>query len=106
MCQLLPDICKSLIKRDYLTQKAVSSEQRCDLIFSDFTDQLHLLADAFNKYEVTNTAMSNPIHPAIETLIFKVNETTCQLYVACESAHAHLHEKHGKLAKIVHQVDT
>merc|ERR1719151_133759 len=51
---------------------------------SDFTDQLHLLADAFNKYEV--------------------NETTCQLYVACESAHAHLHEKHGKLAKIVHQV--
>ena len=52
MCQLLPDICKSLIKRDYLTQKAVSSEQRCDLIFSDFTDQLHLLADAFNKYEV------------------------------------------------------
>merc|ERR1719510_97678 len=51
---------------------------------SDFTDQLHLLADAFNKYEV--------------------NETTCQLYVACESAHTHLHEKHGKLAKIVHQV--
>jgi hypothetical protein len=51
---------------------------------SDFTDQLHLLADAFNKYEV--------------------NETTCQLYVACESAHAHLHEKHGKLAKLVHQV--
>ena len=26
-------------------------------LFSDFTDQLHLLADAFNKYEVTNTAM-------------------------------------------------
>jgi len=51
---------------------------------SDFTDQLHLLADAFNKYEVT--------------------ETTCQLYVACESAHTHLHEKHGKLAKIVHEV--
>jgi len=53
-------------------------------LIGDFTDQLHLLADAFNKYEV--------------------NETTCQLYVACESAHAHLHEKHGKLAKIVHQV--
>jgi len=53
-------------------------------LIGDFTDQLHLLADAFNKYEV--------------------NETTCQLYVACESAHVHLHEKHGKLAKIVHQV--
>jgi len=53
-------------------------------LIGDFTDQLHLLADAFNKYEV--------------------NETTCQLYVACESAHSHLHEKHGRLAKIVHQV--
>ena len=54
MCQLLTDICKSLTKRNSLiTQKAVFSEQRCDFPpFSDFTDQLHLLADAFNKYEV------------------------------------------------------
>ena len=36
--------------------------------------------------------------------LHQVNETTCQLYVACESAHTHLHEKHGRLAKIVHQV--
>ena len=37
-------------------------------------------------------------------ILFQVTETTCQLYVACESAHTHLHEKHGKLAKIVHEV--
>jgi len=50
----------------------------------DFTDQLHILADAFNKYEV--------------------DETTCQLYVACESAIRNRHTKHGRLAKTVYQV--
>ena len=39
-----------------------------------------------------------------KNILFQVTETTCQLYVACESAHTHLHEKHGKLAKIVHEV--
>ena len=42
----------------------------------------------------------DPTHP----MPHQVKETTCQLYVACESAHVHLHEKHGRLAKIVHQV--
>jgi len=50
----------------------------------DFTEQIHLLSEAFSKYEV--------------------EETTCQLYVACESAHTDRHQKHGRLAKIVHQV--
>ena len=42
----------------------------------------------------------DPTHP----MPHQVKETTCQLYVACESAHVQLHEKHGRLAKIVHQV--
>ena len=42
----------------------------------------------------------DPTHP----VYLQVKETTCQLYVACESAHVQLHEKHGRLAKIVHQV--
>ena len=43
-------------------------------------------------------------HQVKKNILFQVTETTCQLYVACESAHTHLHEKHGKLAKIVHEV--
>jgi hypothetical protein len=33
-----------------------------------------------------------------------VEETTCQLYVACEAAHTDRHGKHGRLAKTVYQV--
>jgi hypothetical protein len=33
-----------------------------------------------------------------------VLQTTCQMYVACESADVASHEKNGKLAKLVHKI--
>jgi hypothetical protein len=50
----------------------------------DFTNQLYLLAEAFQKYEI--------------------EETGCQLYVACESSIVSKHSKNGRLAKLVYEV--
>ncbi|XP_023332471.1 uncharacterized protein LOC111704464 isoform X2 [Eurytemora carolleeae] len=50
----------------------------------DFTNQLYLLAEAFNKYEVT--------------------ETECQLYVACESSQVPNQTGNLRLNKIVFQI--
>ncbi|XP_023332470.1 uncharacterized protein LOC111704464 isoform X1 [Eurytemora carolleeae] len=50
----------------------------------NFTNQLYLLAEAFNKYEVT--------------------ETECQLYVACESSQVPNQTGNLRLNKIVFQI--
>lgn len=58
--------------------------QKRNAFDQNFTNQLYLLAEAFQKYEI--------------------EETGCQLYVACESSNVSKHQKNGRLAKLVYEV--
>jgi len=58
--------------------------QKRNAFDQNFTNQLYLLAEAFQKYEI--------------------EETGCQLYVACESSIVSKHSKNGRLAKLVYEV--
>lgn len=60
------------------------SRQKRNAFDQNFTNQLYLLAEAFQKYEI--------------------EETGCQLYVACESSNVSKHTKNGRLAKLVYEV--